>query len=211
MKIELNPNLRNELDKLITINKTIIESGKSNITSGKGFYQFDLFLIPLLNKSLNLNTGYITLIENGNFITAGALVRIQLDNLLRVYAPTLIEINVDEFASQILGGKKLNTFKDRLGQQLRDFYLAEQLSKNEGYEWVNKVYQDGHQYVHYTMHSLYSASILNEEKREITFTIGPHDQFVPITEKIAATIWMKIITEAILDFANIWIEHKKEV
>ncbi len=209
MKIELNTNLRNELDKLSTINKTIIETGKSNIAPDRGFYQFDLYLIPLLNKSLNLNNGFITLIENGNFITAGALVRIQLDNLLRIYAPTLIDINVDEFASQILGGKKLNTFKDRLGKQLRDFYLAEQLSKNERYEWVNKVYQDGHQYVHYTIHSLYSASILNEVKREITFTIGPHDQFVPITEKIAATIWMKTITEAILDFANIWIEHKK--
>lgn len=210
MKIELDLSLRNELNKLNAINSTIIETGKNNVTAGKGFYQFDLFFIPLLNKSLNLNTGYINLVENGNFITAGALVRIQLDNLLRIYAPTIIDINVDEFASQILGGKKLNTFKDRFGQPLRDYYLAEQLSKNEGYEWVNKVYHDGHQYVHYTTHSLYAGSVLNEEKREITFTIGPHDKFVPISEKVAATILMKVISEAILDFANIWIEHKKD-
>ena len=178
------------------------------MTAGQGLFQFDLFLIPLLNKTLNLNVGYVNLVENGNFITAGALVRIQLDNLLRIFAPSMIDINVDDFATQILSGKKLNSFKDRLGVPLRDFYLAEQLSKNSGYEWVNNVYQEGHQYVHYTTHSLYAGSTLNDEKREITFTIGPHDQFVSIGEKLTATIWMIVITESILDFASVWINHK---
>jgi hypothetical protein len=208
MKIDLNSSLMTELDKLIALNSVIIDAGKRNMTAEKGLFQFDLFFIPLLNKALNLNVGYVNLVQNGNFITAGALVRIQLDNLLRLFAPSIIDINPDEFASQILGGKKLNSFKDRLGKHLKDFYLAEQLSKNTGYEWVLKVYEEGHQYVHYTTHSLYAGSSLNDEKREITFTIGPHDQFVPLKEKLTATFWMRVITEAILDFASIWINHK---
>ncbi len=208
MKIDLNSSLKTELDKLIALNSVIIDAGKRNMTAEKGLFQFDLFLIPLLNKALNLNVGYVNLVQNGNFITAGALVRIQLDNLLRLFAPSIIDINPDEFALQILGGKKLNSFKDRLGKHLKDLYLAEQLSKNTGYEWVLKVYEEGHQYVHYTTHSLYAGSSLNDEKREITFTIGPHDQFVPLKEKLTATFWMWVITEAILDFASIWINHK---
>lgn len=208
MKIELNPTLKSELDKINALNTVIIKTGKSNMTAEKGLFQFDLYFIPLLNKALNLNVGYVNLVENGNFITAGALVRIQLDNLLRIFAASIIDIDVDNFASQILRGKKLNSFKDRLGKHLRDRYLAEQLSNNTGYEWVLKVYEEGHQYVHYTTHSLYAASNLNDEKREITFTIGPHDQFVPLEEKLIGTFWMRVITEAILDFASIWINHK---
>jgi hypothetical protein len=199
-----------EILKLLSLNNDVKNFWKANLDAGKGLFQFDFFIAPLLNKVFNINRAYISLIEDNNFITAGALVRIQLDVLLRIFASTIIGYNVDEFAKKLLSGEQLNNLKDFNGKLMKDGYLAKELNKCDGFNWVKYAYDKGNLYVHLTPHSLYASSNLDDLERNIIFTIGPNDSFVSDNEKFAATVIMNQITSGILHFVSIWILHKVE-
>lgn len=202
--------LSNEIFKLQSLNDDVKLIWKANMDAGKGLFQFDFFILPLLNKVFNINRGYMSLIEDNNFITAGALVRIQLDVLLRIFASTIIGYNVDEFAKKLLSGEQLNNLKDCNGKLMKDGYLAKELNKCDGFNWVKYAYDKGNLYVHLTPHSLYASSKIEDLERNIIFTIGPNDSFVSDDEKFAATVIMNQITSGILHFVSIWILHKVE-
>ncbi len=199
-----------ELNKLNSINDEVKLVWKADMEAGNGIFQFDLFVIPSLNKVFNINRAYISLINDNNFIAAGSLVRIQLDVLLRIFASTIIGYDVDEFAKRLLSGEQLNNMKDISGQQMKDGYLAKELNKCEGFNWVKYAYDKGNLYVHLTPHSLYASSKRDDPERNIVFTIGPNDSFVSDDEKYAATMIMNQITNGILHFVSMWILHKIE-
>ncbi len=202
--------VEDELYKLESINDEVKLVWKANMHAGNGIFQFDFFVLPLLNKVFNINRAYICLIKDNNFIAAGTLVRIQLDVLLRIFASTIIGYNVDEFAKKLLSGEQLNNMKDSSGNLMKDGYLAKELNNYEGFNWVKYAYDKGNLYVHLTPHSLYASSKLDDNERNIVLTIGPNDSFVSDDEKYAATMIMNQITSGILHFVSIWILHKLE-
>ena len=73
------------------------------LADGGNLYPFDILVVATLNRSLCLLKGFIELIQARNFVAAAPLIRLQLDNSLRLSAATLVS-DPHEFAMNVLKG-----------------------------------------------------------------------------------------------------------
>jgi hypothetical protein len=198
------------LDELEIKIKTLTQVSKASMLTPPGFYTFDIFVNGLLNRSVNLLNGFILLMRQNNFIAAAPLVRLHLDSLLRLYAPQLIDYNVDEFALKVISGTPVRKLKDKDNKNMTDSRLVEKISEHDAFNWVQKVYDTGNAYVHYSDQLVFAAmKVKDKEERIVNFTVGQHDEFVPITEKHGAVHWMHEITDGLLFLTYSWVKQKE--
>ena len=137
--------------------KAIINLGKQLHTITSQMQVFDFLLIAALNRTINLNKAFTSLIRDGNFIAAAPLVRINLDTLMRLFASIISEHDRNTFANKIMSGEAIKKMKAKNSKaNLRDSYLVEQLSeiedmklilestigKKDGVFWEHTVYID---------------------------------------------------------------------
>jgi hypothetical protein len=173
--------LDKENDNLIQIGKTLIEA--------LGMTEFTLFCTAILNRTVNMNRGFISLIHDDNYIAAAPLVRINLDSLLRLFACSQSEYEFDDFAKQVRKGKKIETMLDSKGKTLlRDSELVKRLEKIQGCRWVKDIYKIGSGFVHLSHQHVYSAFKI--EGTILTAGIRKNDEFISNSEKVAGTDYM---------------------
>lgn len=206
---------QDEMDNLLLSlekqNKELTQLGKTNMEVPPGFFMFDIYILGLLNRSVNLNKGFISLIRDKNFITAAPIVRIHLDSLLRLYAPLIIDFNIDDFALQVYKGTPIRKIKDKANRYLTDSYLVGELSKLPNFDWVKNVYETGNAFVHFSDQTIFACmKIIDKTDRRVSFTIGQHDEFIPLDEKHGAAFWMTEINKGIMILVQSWIDHKKK-
>lgn len=90
--------LENKLLKLEKQEELVINKGK-RLYKTSTIYPLDKLLIAVLDRSLNLISGFILLIKNENFTAASHLIRCHLDNCLRLSGAWLVD-NPQHFAEQ---------------------------------------------------------------------------------------------------------------
>lgn len=208
--MENEQKLEESLVELERLKEQILLAGRDQIESNANFYTFDIYCTGILNKSINILSGFVCLVRAKNFIAAAPLVRIHLDSLLRIFAPHLWGGNVDLFAEKVLDGEAIDKLKTKSGNRLYDNFLATELSQRKGYEWVLKTYKSGSAYVHFSeRHIFTSVRAGSIGARTINFVVGEHDNFVARHEKEAAIICMHQITLGILYFIKSWTEQKR--
>lgn len=116
-------------------------------------YATDLVVTSILNRSLDLTEGFLTTFNRWNLATAAPVVRIQLDNLLRL---TLLAIHPSEaLVDALLGESRLDKLVDPLAPpgskvKLTDKRLREHAS--EHHPWINDAYESTSQWVHFSHH-----------------------------------------------------------
>lgn len=136
-------------------------------------YVSDLIILGALKRTLALSSGFRTHIQDRNFTCAAALLRLQLDTALRLYAGSLCN-NSDEYAEALLHGKRIDKLKDKHGRRLSDSYLAEKLSKK--YSWVKQVYEELCDFIHFSNRHIFApVAKLNEKERSFHFQISAED------------------------------------
>jgi hypothetical protein len=199
--------LTQTVTKLEQINDHCIDMARELVQAYPATYYFDLYNMSCLNRTLNLNRGFISQIRDNNFIAASPLVRINIDTLLRLFAPNLIDYNIDDFAKDILSGTALDSLKDNQNQKMKDTHLANELTKQKGFEWVKVVYSWGNSSVHHSEKHILAANKIEPEK--IIDIVRKTDEFIADEQKVLATEYMIKITEAILHFVSHWVIQKK--
>jgi len=204
-----NEELLNHIDKKSSI---LIRFGKQLFAISQNLQTYDFYLIGALNRTVNLNKAYTSLIRENNFIAAAALIRINMDTLLRLYAGRVSEFDLNTFASKVMAGEHVRRIKSSNGKdKLTDAYLVDKISEIEGMQWVKKIYDSGNAFVHFSDEIiLASRTILAEGERTIGLSIGHHDTFIPDEIKLNATIWMDKIIDAIVIQTQIWMYEKCE-
>lgn len=207
--METHNSIEELLENLDLQIKLITQLGKENMEFTSGFYMFDIYTIGILNRSVNIIKGFADLIRSKNFISAAPLVRVHVDTLLRLYAPQLINFNVDEFAKLVYSGTPVRQIKDGLNKNLTDTYLVSKLNQVNGFEWVQKVYDTGNAFIHFSDQTIFASMKAHQLERQVNLTIGLHDNFIPDSEKIGSVFWMNKITEGIIILTNGWINQKK--
>jgi hypothetical protein len=203
IELELDELLK-ELDEL---NKSIIHSATLMLET-YGMFPFDLYCLSALNRSVNLIRGYNLMVRDNNFIAAGPLIRLHLDSLLRLYAPSITNLNIDDFAIKIMKGTSLRSLKDVNNQKLTDKHLVEEISKISEFNWVSGLYEDGNRYIHLSEKHIFTSTKLGSKPRSIVGGVKLNDEFVRPEEKNAGTHWMIKITEGILNLINSWTSQK---
>lgn len=192
--------LEDEGEKLISLGKQLLEL--------IGLSEFALFCIAILNRTINLNRGFITLIKDSNYIAAAPLVRLNLDSLLRLFASTQVEFDYETFAQKVRKGEKISNMKDKKdGIKLKDFVLVKRLKEIKGLSWVGNVYDVGSGFVHLSKNHIKSAYTVDEVI--ITGGIRKSDEFISIKEKISATYFMIQASRGIRIFVGDRIEKIK--
>lgn len=196
MKKELYDKLEeldNEGEKLIDIGKDLIEQ--------IGMTEFTFFCYSILNRTINLNIGYITLVNDNNYIAAAPLVRLNLDSLLRLFASIQSEYDVETFARKVRQGTKIRDISYNKSNKLKltDRKLIKLIKEIKGFKWVEEIYDAGSGYVHFSNQHFYS-SVGIEGSDLVESGIRKSDEFISIDEKIAGTYYMKESSKGIRIF-----------
>lgn len=135
---------------------------------GDNLLDIDLCFCGLLDRSIRLADGFIPMVKNRNLTCAGALLRLQLDNCLRLYA---LYIADDEGAvvTALLNGDKIDKLKDKKGNQMRDTYLKNELGNIDSQLPI--VYENTSGFIHFSAKAIYQ-SIYDCNDHTIKFQVG---------------------------------------
>ena len=201
----MNEKLQKHLTDLDNEGDELISTGK-NLLENFGMSEFTLFCTAILNRTINLNRGFVTLVKDSNYIAAAPLVRLNLDSLLRLFASTQSEYDYETFAQKVRNGDRINQMKDKKGKnQLRDSELVKRLKKIKGFKWTEDIYDIGSGFVH-----LSNKHVISSYRIEDTVMSGgirKNDEFISIDEKIAATHYMTQSSKGIRIFIGGWMEN----
>src|SRR5258707_10844952 len=141
----MSETLEQKLAKTEKANEELRQHFARAMREDQSMYVSDFIIFGALKRTLALSDGFRGHIRNRNFTCAAALLRLQLDTALRLYAGSLYG-DTEEYAKAVLDGKQVDKLKDRGGKRLTDSYLADKLS--EHYPWVNRMYENLCDFVH---------------------------------------------------------------
>lgn len=157
----------------------------------------------VINRAIALNKGFVALKQDNNFLPAIPLVRIQLDNCIRLFAYHCFK-DKDAYVEWAISGKQLNRYKDYYTKEkLTDSYLLKKL--DDKYLCAESLYKKTSSYVHFSDEIIKYTAKSYEGSREIEFRVGDFDEFSPqakenilIGMQLANTILYKV-SENIID------------
>ncbi|MBQ9682623.1 MAG: hypothetical protein IJV35_05060 [Neisseriaceae bacterium] len=147
------------IKQTITVAKNVI---------GKNIILPDLYFYGLLDRNMHLARGFISVLKERNLTCVGALLRLQLDNCMRLYAIHIAE-NQQEVINYVLEGKSIRNLKDKNGKKMVDAYLKKQLNQYDNQ--FSKIYDETSGFIHFSGKAVYQ-SIIDMEDNKISVQIG---------------------------------------
>jgi hypothetical protein len=184
-----------------SLEKHYVTGEKVMSDDGNAFYPFNIFLIATLNRSLGLVDGFHHLIKSKNYFTAFPLIRLQIDNCLRVYASTLVG-DKNEFAYNVMKGNPICKQKDKSNQFLRDTYLKEKFSAF--YQWAPKIYSDASGYIHLSEKHIINAMFIDVEDHSLNINLSPKAKYLSPNMYQEAIHNFQVVTDTLLDNIYPW-------
>lgn len=127
-----------------------------------------IYYLSLSNKATELIDGYILMLEDKNLTCLAILLRVQLDNCMRVLAGSIVEDKESYFLNFRDPKIRLNKMKDVNGKKLTDSNLRKYLNAYD--DSFGKTYALTSEFVHFSGSSL--VSILQIKDNEINLDIG---------------------------------------
>lgn len=169
---------------------------------GGALYPFDLLAFAVLNRSMSITSGFITLMRKDNFVAAAPLIRLQLDNFLRFAAGWLVS-DPHKFAVEVLEGIAIKNLKTKDGHKMTDRFLVEHFSKE--YDWIQNVYEKTSGYIHLSdKHMFVIVTDVNSKEKTITCRISDKDEHLPKEVKVEAIKAFSEITKILLHRVYSW-------
>jgi len=199
--------INNALEQLGKYREKHFEMGNLVLSAdGGNLYPLDILVVATLNRSLCLLKGFIELIQAHNFVAAAPLIRLQLDNSLRLSAGMLVS-DPHKFAMKVLEGVSVNKQKDMENQKMTDFYLVEKLT--ERYSWVKDVYANTSGYVHLSEKHIFNAMKLGEKENAFNLKITDVDAFITDQIYLGEILDFKRSTDILFDYVYGWAYTKE--
>lgn len=187
---------------LLTITEVIIKSGNNFA------YDFDLYILSIINRTISLNKAFILLMDNDNSFTAISILRLQLDNVLRLNAIKVAN-NKEDFLNHFFDGKPIKDYEEKKGRKFSDSYLAQELNKeNDGALDLYKFLCD---FVHFSgkHFDVIKTKSLNKESM-FRIVVGNSD-VLNEEEKRAYYERITSVSNAIVKISKEWIDQKKSL
>jgi hypothetical protein len=197
------PELKDLLDALsesksvhLDVLKVVLEADSRKL------FLLDVLACGVVNRSIALVDGFCLLISNNNYLSAAPLLRIQIDNILRFYATSLVD-DPHELSRQLLAGIPLRKIRDREGNKMQDAYLVKCLRKN--ISWLEDVYSSTSGFVHFSechIFACFDGEISDAGETQIC--IGPDSINVPLRAKVEAIQAFLEATAIVLSLVRQW-------
>lgn len=195
--------LRDSYDAHLDVVRQMIEADNGRM------FGVDLVVIAAIYRSLSLIDGFTCMVEKRNVLCAAALVRLQVDSVLRLYACCLVD-DPHSLVEPLLEGKPLNKIKSKDGNSLSDKYLRTELSKL--YPWVNSVYEQTSGFIHLSKaHMLSPVTHVDSSSRSLRICVGREAREWTEKEMIETVEAFTEATKSVIHLAVSWLETKKRV
>lgn len=165
----------------------------------------DLMAVSALNRSMAHGAGIKSLIESRNLCCAGALLRLQIDTVLRFYATSLVD-DPNAFAFAVLEGKPINKMKAKDGELLRDAYLVQSLGKQHA--WVPRVYKETSGYIHLSEKHMLAALLEDPQGGGLLIKISASDEHTPEDLYLEVLEGFYAITDILAQHVADWTNSK---
>jgi len=176
--------------------------------AGGNVYSPDLWINAATRRSIQMLDGFATMVSSRNMTCAGAMLRIQIDTAIRLFAMTLVE-DADAFVQHMLRGGKLNHLRDRSGNKLTDRHLCQELSRlYPKFSWLPRVYEVTCEFVHMSGRHVINMCKIQTNGRTMSTNIAVQDNDWPEAAMIEAVDAFGATTDVILGFVHTWYQQK---
>jgi hypothetical protein len=188
-------------------NQLISKLKASAKADGGALFKLDFVIFLVAKRTLSTAAGFAALVEQHNVVCAAILLRTQIDSLLRLHAFSLVD-DPHDLATKIMKGERLEKIKDRTGQQMRDGYLVNTLSKDVA--WLKNVYTETSGFVHLSDRLIGLTMDFEGDDGNFTASISE-------TDELNEASWEEIIacfletSQLILDRIDIWQQIKSMI
>ena len=136
---------------------------------GQSLEKDDLYFLSAIDRAIRLLDGFLIMIEGKNLTCAGALLRLQIDNCLRVYAPYVAADKDAVFTTIIYEDKTVRALKDDTGEKMTDAQLVKRLS--EKHPKIKETYSQCSGFVHLSDVAFYQT-VTDVNESSISLSIG---------------------------------------
>ena len=202
MSSEIEKNLK----QLKTGTAQHLRKGKELVdTCPDGFTTLDLYVFGALNRSTSLLTAFVKLIEVDNFMSAAALLRLELDTALSLYAAWLVE-DPEQLAKAVMSGGTISELKDRDGFLLQDDYLAKKLGEND--PRMEALYKSTSGYMHLSEKHMRNAMETEDGTDAVSIRISPIDKVVAPSVYRESIESFTICAEMVLSLTDGYIQSR---
>jgi hypothetical protein len=173
-------------------------------------YEIDLMLTGVMVRSYGLVDGFIDAFDNWNPIVAAPLLRMQLDNLVRLSYMVRAPSASDVARYLVLGGQFRN-LKDSEGKLLTDSRLLHHAK--EFHPWVRPVYEATSGWVHFSPEHVYAAVRLardddGEPTNTLQIEIPLRPERIPLSALEELLGAMTKATEEVFGYMEVWEQRK---
>lgn len=156
---------------------------------------FFLFVNCVIDRAVNINRGFISLTKDDNYACAIPLMRMMIDNCIRLWGITLVD-DAHKYIKVWSNGEKIANLKDRNGKRLTDFYMSQQFSLL--YSDIDIIYKDACGFVHLSEQNLYMTAKRGVGKRKVELTVDGNDN-LPNEVKCNIDKWMLYLNNILVD------------
>jgi hypothetical protein len=177
--------------------------------SNGDIYDIDLVYVGVMVRSYGLVDGFIDAFDTWNPIVAAPLVRMQLDNLVRLSymarAPSATAV-----ARHVVAGGEFRNLKDSDGRVLTDAKLLEHAKPH--HPWIEPVYKATSGWVHFSPVHVYAGTRVRRGDDGEGMTLQMQVPLQP--ERIPLNALQELIgamvkgTEEIFGYVEVWEQCK---
>lgn len=196
--------LRNSYNTHLDVLHKILEADEGRM------FGVDQIVTGVINRSLSLIDGFTTMVEKQNVLCANALLRLQVDSIIRFYACWLVD-DPHSLLVPLLEGKPLYKIKSKDGKSLSDKYLRTEATKM--YPWINSVYEKTSGFIHLSMpHIMAPFTGSDYSSRSFVVSVGELGTGRPWREEemIESVEAFTEATNCILHLAYSWLVTKRK-
>ena len=172
-----------------------------NADDGKVFAN-DLIAVGVAHRSLELTKAFLSMLRSGNLLCAGALLRMQVDNILRLHAASLFTSG-NAVLNAFLKEQPLSRLRAPDGAKLTDQELVRRVSK--AYPWVPSVYDKTSGFIHFSLPAVLGPLHSINDSGRFAFHLGwrRRRRWRP-SERLEAAEAFDAATRAVLDMIYAW-------
>lgn len=173
-------------------------------------FQVDILLLSVINRSLDLIEGFVHAYNGWNLSTAAPVVRMQVDNVLRL--SLLAKAPVGSVTDILFAGIPLNKESDPLNNPGEKHKLTDQRLRKHArvsFPWLDLVYEQSSGWVHFS--SVHIGVTMRLDKNGAIFGRFPSDigQYPP--DFLAQVLWaMRKATAGVLEILTWFASGKAE-
>ena len=154
-----------------------------------------VFVNCVINRAMNINRGFISLTKDNNYTCAIPLMRMMIDNCLRLWGITLVD-NTHDYIRVWINGEKIASLKAKNGKKLTDSYLSKEFDIL--YHGIDKTYKNACAFVHLSDQSLFMTAKRGDGIKRIDMHINGYDN---LSDDVKCNIdkWMLYFNNVFID------------